>query len=218
MDVALNVKHAAGPKVMVLPPAAPPTSADEINHRIANSLQLLCAMVSFEARGIADPAAREALETTRRRIGAIAGIHRQLYQAQEATRVDLKAYLRELGRDLDPGAGGVRVRVRADSVIVAAEAATSIGIIVSELVTNACKYAYAPGTAGEVAILLRGTVAGGYLLEVSDRGRGRDPHARPDGTGLGGRLIEMMAARVGGKCAWADERPGTRFSLHVARG
>ncbi|PNA90840.1 two-component system sensor histidine kinase/response regulator, partial [Pseudomonas sp. MPR-AND1B] len=84
-----------------LPPMPEPSAADEVNHRVANSLQLLAAMVSIEARGIVDPLALAALDMTQRRIGAIAGVHRLLYQVRDARSVDMAAYLGELAGDLE---------------------------------------------------------------------------------------------------------------------
>jgi two-component sensor histidine kinase len=209
--------HAA--PMMVLPPLADPSSADEINHRIANSLQLISAMISIEARAIVDPVAQVALDRTRQRIGAIAGVHRQLYQAGETGAVDLAVYLRDLGRDLEQGCAdsdaGRQILVEAAPVVVAPEEATSIGIIVSELVGNACKYAYAPGQAGDVRIRLAAAAGGGYRLEVEDDGRGMVPGQAPQGSGLGGRLIEMMAARLGGRPDWDEAHAGTRFVMRV---
>lgn len=206
-------------RVTVLPPAPEPSSADEINHRVANSLQLLSALVSAEARGIQDPAAAAAFDMTLRRIGAIAGVHRQLYRSHEDALVNLATYLDELGSELEQSVAdteaGRFVIVHAAGVMVAAHEATSIGIIVSEIVTNAFKYAYAPGVSGVVSVTLRPTTRGGYLLEVQDRGQGRDPNAAARGTGLGGRLVDMMATRLGGHRAWLDARPGTCFELCV---
>ncbi|WP_448661637.1 sensor histidine kinase [Sphingomonas sp. CJ20] len=208
------------PAVTILPAAPDPSAADEINHRIANSLQLLSALVSVEARGLADPAARAALDMTRRRIGAIASVHRQLYQTEGGDRVNLATYLEELAGDLEDGyadrAGGRRICVDAAPIHVAPEQATAIGILVSELVTNACKYAYAPGTPGDIALRLCAIGPAGYRLEVEDRGCGLHG-GTPQGTGLGSRLIDLMVARLRGFQAWQDARPGTRFVLSVLR-
>jgi two-component sensor histidine kinase len=198
----------------ILPPLCEPSAADEANHRIANSLQLVAAMIAMEAHKVSDPAALAALDMTGRRIGAIAGVHRQLYQAGAGGTVDLAAYLTALGGELAgayAGAGRM-ILVDAASVTVAAEEAGAIGLIVSELVINACKYAYAMGEAGSVSIALRPT-AGGYRLEVADHGRGMGGGVR--GGGHGSTLIQAMAKRLGGRCAWQDARPGTHFVLDV---
>jgi two-component sensor histidine kinase len=206
-----------GATIEILPAAPRVSETDEMNHRIANSLQLLSAMVSVEARGIVDPAAQAALDVTQRRIAAVASVHRQLYQAHESSTVDLRAYLESLAADLESSAVASPERaliVDAATVSVPSDDATAIGIIVSELVTNAFKYAYAPGTPGKVRVMLRHLPMGGYMIEVSDRGRGRNADA-PQGTGFGSRLVELMAARLGAQCSYHDAQPGTRFLLFV---
>ncbi|WP_404339751.1 ATP-binding protein [Sphingomonas sp. MMS12-HWE2-04] len=105
----------------------------------------------------------------------------------------------------------------AQTVEVNAEDATSIGILVSELVGNACKYAYAADEPGDIAIQLETLPLGGYRLDVADRGCGMAADAAPQGTGLGARLIAMMASRLGGEQGWHDAGPGTRFTLRVAK-
>ncbi len=212
LDMANTVAD-SGATIEILP-AARVSDADEMNHRIANSLQLLSAMVSVEARGIADPIAQAALDVTQRRIAAVASVHRQLYQAHESSIVDLRAYLESLAADLEASATGRPVLVDATAVSVRSDDATAIGIIVSELVTNAFKYAYAPAAPGNVRVMLRSLPLGGYMIEVSDRGRGRVAEVI-HGSGFGSRLIELMAARLSAQGSYHDAQPGTRFLLFV---
>lgn len=206
--------------VVVLPPIGDPTAADEMNHRIANSLQLVMAMVSVEARAVIDPHARAVLQMTGQRIGAIANVHRHLYRSHAATHVALGDYLEELAADLEQGCGqGAaerRVLVGADPVAVPPDTANSIGVLVSELVANACKYAYAPDTPGDIRITLNAMPFGGYRLQVEDRGHGRGDGATR-GSGMGSRLIDLMAARLNAAHCWQDARPGTRFVLISGR-
>jgi two-component sensor histidine kinase len=220
MTFAEHVATGEAASITLLPAIREPDSASEINHRVANSLQLLAAMVSVEARRIADPAAIAAFDMTLRRIGAIASVHRHLYRSSATDVVDLGAYVEELGADLERSLGDSRsgrpIIVSVDAVTVSPEAATSIGIILSELVGNACKYAYAPGQPGDIQIVLQTTAFGGYRLEVADRGRGIAGVAT-EGTGLGSRLVAMMADRLRAQYAWHDARPGTRFVLDVPK-
>lgn len=195
----------------VLPPLPAPSIADEAHHRIANSLQLLCATVSLEARDVADDASRYALERTRRRIAAIAGVHRQLCQSSMEGRVDLGGYLEELGENLALGCPpGRRVLVRSVAMAVPSQDATAIGMIVSELVANACKYAYPVGAPGDVTIGVQ-EVPNGYRLTVDDRGRGREGLAT--GQGLGYRLIVSLASQLQASCTWGSATPGTHFEM-----
>ena len=205
--------------VAVLPPVREPNHPDEANHRIANNLQLLSAVISLDARRVTDPEMPDFFAAIQRRIGAIANVHRQLYIAPDKAFVDLGAYLCELAEELDAAAaaieGGSRIRVEPAAVDVLAEDATAVGIIVSELVGNAFKYAYAQDAPGLVRIVLRARPHGGYWLEVSDRGCGMDRGQLSRGTGVGSQLVAMMAQRLRAAHRWHDNAPGTRFTLCV---
>ena len=73
----------------------------EVNHRVANSLQLVAAMVRLQSAALSDPAARGALEDTQRRIGAIAQVHRRLYTSSDVENVDMREYLGASDRRTD---------------------------------------------------------------------------------------------------------------------
>ncbi|MDD1451411.1 sensor histidine kinase [Sphingomonas sp. H160509] len=218
MTSTLHAADRIAPRTAILPAQRAPTTADEINHRIANSLQLLAAMVSAEARTVADPAAQAALDMTVRRIAAIARVNRQLYQQSAVATINLDIYLRELGGDLEGSFGNIgagrRIRVIADPVSVKPDHASSVGILVSELVTNACKHAYAPDAPGDVHVRLAGS-SRGYRLEVEDRGNGKGASFFGN-SGLGQRLVETMAVRLDGRLVHEDAKPGTRHVLHVS--
>ncbi|HVF93406.1 MAG TPA: response regulator [Sphingomonas sp.] len=190
----------------------------EVNHRVANSLQLVSAMVRLQASALADPVARTALEDTERRIGAIAQVHRRLYSSQDVASVDLREYLGalvdELAATLSSEAAPHALRFTADPLRLPTDRAVSVGVIVAELVTNACKYAY-PGDAGEVRIML--THEGSdFLLAVEDDGCGMAPDAAPKGTGLGTKLIRAMAQSLQSSLVYEPRPRGVRATLRAA--
>jgi nitrate/nitrite-specific signal transduction histidine kinase len=75
--------------------------------------------------------------------------------------------------------------------------AVSMGILINELVSNACKYAYADGEAGEVRVRFEGDGAHSFTLTVEDDGSGFDASHPPTGTGLGSQIIRIMAESLG---------------------
>lgn len=191
----------------------------EVNHRVANSLQLVSAMVRLQASALSDGAAREVLEDTQRRIDAIAQVHRRLYTSSDVESVDMQEYLRalidELAETWSSDAAPRVFKLFAEPVRLAADRAVSLGVIVTELVTNACKYAY-PGGAGEVRVKLAREGEDRFALAVEDDGCGMGPGVAPRGTGLGGKLIRAMAQSLQGAIVYDPDHRGVRATLTAA--
>ncbi|MGF7155429.1 sensor histidine kinase [Novosphingobium gossypii] len=196
----------------------------EADHRIANNLGLLAALLELDS-GLAEDAGAvglaEILHITRRRIYAIANIHRRLHSSNQPGRIDLASYLDDLGADLRlvcQDAGRRRhLSIHAETVHLPAEEATSIGILVAELVSNACKHAYPDDKPGEVRIALL-TNATGWQLTVEDDGIGFAHSPSRTEARLGAHLIDAAAAKLGAFYVWQDTAPGTRFTLWMKAG
>ena len=191
----------------------------EVNHRVANSLQLVSAFVHMQASYLPDETARAALQDTQRRIEAIIQVHRRLYTSGEVETVDMQDYLAALVRELEdtwstPQAPR-RLQLDVEPIRLQTDRAVSLGVIINELISNACKYAYEPAEAGEVRIGLSRDGEAELLLTVEDDGRGLDEAAPPQGTGLGGRLIKAMAKSLGSNVVYETDRQGVRASLRV---
>lgn len=192
----------------------------EVNHRVANSLQLVSAMVRLQASALSDPAARTALDDTQRRIGAIAQVHRRLYSANDVESVDMRDYLTslidELNETLSCDSAPHALHLVAESIRLPTDKAVSLGVIVTELVTNACKYAYPEGARGEIRVLLRRDGDDIFLLAVEDDGCGMPADATPKGTGLGTKLIRAMAQSLQSAVEYEPRAPGVRATLRAA--
>ncbi|HEY5006549.1 MAG TPA: histidine kinase dimerization/phosphoacceptor domain -containing protein [Caulobacteraceae bacterium] len=169
----------------------------EVNHRVANSLQLVSAFVHMQAAAVADPAAKAALEDTQQRIAAIAHVHQRLYTSEAVDTVDMRDYLTALVGELEQTwstpASRRTLSLDAEPVRVKTDRTVAVGIIVTELVSNACKYAYAAGQPGEVRVILKAEADDRFRLTVQDDGPGIRPDEGPKGTGLGSKLIAVMA-------------------------
>lgn len=180
----------------------------EANHRIANSLQVvMAASMAPAGRTCAESsAARDRLTT---RIAAIAALHRMLSTSTDTGLITFGDYLDELIANLGRlwgGAGTIRISAHHTEEAIDADAAVRIGMIVNELVTNSCKYAYADTCGGEVRVGFS-TSDGRFVLIVADDGRGIS--TEPKGHGMGTRLIAELARRLGATFAYQPARPGT---------
>ncbi|MBB4859292.1 two-component sensor histidine kinase [Novosphingobium chloroacetimidivorans] len=200
-------------------PPIDPMSQMESDHRIANNLGLLAALLELDGGTAEDAGASgmaELLYTARRRIYAVANIHRRLYQTDRVGWIDLARYLNDLGEDLrtvcqDTGRRR-HLSISTETRYVSAEHAISVGILVAELVGNACKHAYPDDEAGEVRIALENRALG-WQLTVEDDGAGFAHSPVRSAARLGAHLIDASATRLGALYAWQDSMPGTRFTL-----
>jgi two-component sensor histidine kinase len=194
----------------------------EVNHRVANSLALVASLARMQANAVTDAAARSALQEMQARIMAVAGIHRRLYTSSDVTVVELGSYLMSL---VDELSAAIEVADKKNSVVLQADAdvrvptdkAVSIGVIVTELVTNAYKYAYPPGSRGEIRVLLRRSPEGLLTIAVEDDGIGWRGLGPAQGTGLGTRVITAMAGTLQTAVTYEPVAKGTRaaFKLKV---
>jgi two-component sensor histidine kinase len=193
----------------------------EINHRVANSLQLVNAFLRLQAGATEDGPAKAALAGAMARVNAIGHVHRQLYAENDVREIDLGRYLEGLVSDLQQAVGrdaAASLRLSAEPVPTSTDRAISIGIMVTELALNALKYAYPEGQVGEIRILCRSGTDGGTELVVEDDGVGMDTAAPAQGDGLGGRIVAMMAAKLQAEIALDPAHRGVRTVIRLPRG
>jgi len=128
----------------------------------------------------------------------------------------LAGLVEELGKSVGPGpspeGGSPRLSLRAQSMRVTTDQAVSLGVIVTELVTNAVKYAYAPGEDGEIRVVLEAAAEGRAILTVEDDGPGLGD-GTPKGTGLGGKIVSAMAGGLRSAVEFDADHPGVRARL-----
>ena len=189
----------------------------EVNHRVGNSLQLVAALVHMQSKTVTDEAAMGALKETETRIQAISQIHKSLYTSSDVTSVALNDYLgvmlENLGAAMHNDGHTARLTSELDLVLLPTDQSISLGVIATELVTNAFKYAYPAGQSGDIRVMLRKLQEGQAELVVQDDGIGLGATPRPGGTGLGSKIIAAMAAALKTKVEYINRAPGTAARL-----
>lgn len=187
----------------------------EVHHRVRNSLQLVGSVIGMQLRSVTEPAARVALQDTNRRIRSIASVHERLHRTERSDQVDLAGFLGALLIDLRAGAPpGIRLELRAVPVQVAVGVAVSLALLVSEMVTNALKYAYPEDQSGVIEVTLAPGANGRLRLSVRDHGRGLPPGFVPrESPSLGMRLLFALTQQLGGEASITPAEPGTVTSI-----
>ncbi|HEX6978232.1 MAG TPA: PAS domain-containing protein [Alphaproteobacteria bacterium] len=171
----------------------------EVHHRVKNSVQAITAVLRMERRATASSEAQRRIDATIRRVMAIGRVHDQLYRTEDFDVVEFGSYLRtlcdELAKSILPA--GRQLDVRTQRAKVPIRVATSLGLIATELVTNAIKHGLGP-------IRVDFTAGGGVLrLSVADQGPGLPPDFDPDRSGgLGAQLTQSLSRLMGGQFRW----------------
>jgi len=188
----------------------------EVNHRVGNSLQLVSSLMSLQLRHLIDEGARAALKESQARLEAVAHVHRRLYTAGDLSSVAMDEYLEglidELAKSLCSDKNGCGIHLKAAPMRVTTDQAVSLGVVVTELVTNAVKYAYEPGRPGQIRVSLRRADEGRAVLTVEDDGPGMGDGA-VKGSGLGGKIISAMASGLRSTVEFDKAHKGVRARL-----
>lgn len=187
----------------------------EVQHRVANSLQIIASVILQSARKVQSEESRLHLRDAHNRLMSVAALQKQLATSQ-LEQVELRPYFSQLCASV--GASMIRdqdqlvLEVDCDDSVVPSETSISLGLIVTELVINALKHAFPGSRHGRIVVSYQGHGAN-WTLAISDDGIGmsRDPDVATPG--LGTSIVEALAHQLQARVQVADGRPGTRVSI-----
>jgi len=189
---------------------------EEIHHRVKNNLQVITSLLGLQARSIKDPDTRIKFDESRYRIQAMAILHEILDESSSLAEIDFADYIQRLVAHLvrSYGAlGRIRVRLRLDPLSCHRDVALPCGLIVNEVLSNALKYAFPGGKAGDIQIELRREPNGKFHLLIADNGiglpRGWDWETSST---LGLRLVRTLARQIEANMQ-VTGGDGTAFSI-----
>lgn len=142
----------------------------EISHRVKNSLASVVGLLRVQAHSAQSQDVKNALHDASFRVSTIADVHDHLWRSSHIGYVELADFMTELCKKLQGNAEGHTVHCHADPILLAADHAIPLGLLINGLVTNAVKYAYPEGN-GDIKVSAR-EMNGHLHVEVSDDGTG----------------------------------------------
>lgn len=189
------------------------TEIVELNHRIANILQITASALKLERDRAADATVKQALNDAMTRVFAAAQFNRHLAQYRSRQEVDLGRFLQELLPQMD-AVTGLRSAVDAESVMVATDTALKLATVITELVLNARKHGYDGKDGGALAVRCH-REDGRLYVSVADQGKGLTDGFDPQQPlGLGMAIVCSIARQLNGELEIDGDR-GARFTLIV---
>ncbi|APX91006.1 histidine kinase [Brevirhabdus pacifica] len=202
--------------------ATEPTGADaamrEIQHRVKNHLAMIVSLIRIQSREAVTP---EALANIARRVQSLQLLYEELaapsYNSNRE-EIEMGAYLTRVANTIAhiDGRTGVRVNIASESVQVPVEAATRLGLILSEVMTNAMQHAFIGRDTGLLEVRLSRLSGGGLRLMVSDDGVGLPKDMQwPSSTSLGGRIVNGLIEGLSGSLSMTRGSSGTIVTVDM---
>lgn len=190
----------------------------DTNHRIGNSLATVSSLLALQSMRTRSVEVKQALDAARLRVHAIASAHRRLRLGDDLESASADDFLTAVLEDIEStqaDSGRITVRGDIESIVVGARDATTLGILVGELVTNALKHAFPDGRRGTILVALFRGQEGGPILKVTDNGIGLPEGATNGDSGLGSVIVRQLSDQFGG-CPLYEPAPGGGLVVTVA--
>jgi two-component sensor histidine kinase len=183
----------------------------EVQHRVANSLQIIASVLMQSARKVQSEEVRRHLQDAHHRVMSIASVQDQL-AVSGVSEVALRPYLTQLcasiGASMIDDHDQLALSVRTDDVQVPANVSVSLGLIVTELVINALKHAFPGNRPGTIHVDYTADLAD-WSLAVADDGIGMPIAPNLAESGLGSSIVQALAQQLKATIFVRDNSPGT---------
>jgi chemotaxis protein methyltransferase CheR len=187
----------------------------EMEHRVANSLQIIASILLLKARSASSEETRQHLKDAHLRVLSVAEVQRHLHTSTGIEEIDVVSYLSKLCSSLASSMVGeaqpIAVNVTAHGGWIDSQKAVSLGLIVTELVLNAIKYAFPIEKANALIQVSYETDGSDWKLTVSDNGAGKAAGA--PSAGLGTAIVEALVKQLEARIDIISDGSGTSVSI-----
>ncbi|MER8682553.1 histidine kinase dimerization/phosphoacceptor domain -containing protein [Mesorhizobium sp. M1405] len=188
----------------------------EMEHRVANSLQIIASILLLKARSVTSDETRQHLKDAHQRVLSVAEVQRHLHASTGADEIEVGSYLSKLCSSLAASMIGetqaIAVNVMAENGRIDSQKAVSLGLIVTELVLNAIKYAFSTEKVDALILVTYETDAEDWKLTVSDNGWGK-PVGDIPGAGLGTAIVEALVKQLEARIDTVTGNTGTTIAV-----
>jgi chemotaxis protein methyltransferase CheR len=191
---------------------------EELEHRVANSLQIIASIIMLKARAVESEETRRHLQDAHNRVISVAAVQKHLHGSVTKGSIEMGPYLATLcsalAQSMISDNRPISIKVSGTGGACTSRNAESIGLIVTELVINSLKHAFNETTTDGVITVAYDVSGTDWQLAVADNGSGK-----PDGvfaqpkTGLGTGVVKALARQLDAQVVTLSGASGTKVSV-----
>jgi two-component sensor histidine kinase len=190
----------------------------EMQHRVANSLQIIASILLLKARAVTSEETRSHLQDAHRRVMSVAAVQEHLHAADGIDQIEVSNYLTTLCGSLATSMVGegrpIAIKVVADKSMIDSAHAVSVGLIVTELLINAIKYAFPVTRLGAQIVVTYKVDGADWKLTVADNGVGKaTPIGEAKSGGLGTAIVEALVKQLHATAVTMSSAKGLSVSV-----
>jgi len=194
------------------------TLLQEMEHRVANSLQIIASMLLLKAKVVTSEETRRHLHDAHERVMSVAAVQLHLHATDGIEQIEVGAYLTKLCGGLAASmiaeSQTIALEVVADDGMIGSAEAVSLGLIVTELVINSLKYAFPANRADARLSVTYASRGPAWKLVVCDNGVGKTAEAAPSASGgLGSVIVKALVKQLGACIEETNAAPGMCVSI-----
>jgi chemotaxis protein methyltransferase CheR len=191
---------------------------EELQHRVANSLQIIAAIILMKSRSVESEETRLHLQDAHNRVMSVAAVQQHLHVAGTAGPIEMEPYLSTLCESLTTSMIGdgrpITLKVSSEGGRVTSRVAVSLGLIVTELVLNALKHAFPNGKIDHRITVAYDVAGTNWELSVADNGIGKPAGVFAQAkTGLGTSIVNALAQQLDARVKVLSGPQGTTVSV-----
>jgi two-component sensor histidine kinase len=190
----------------------------ELNHRVKNNLTILSGLIYLQESGEKSEKQKDLYKTLRERIQSMALVHQNLYEFNEALKINFQEYLRQLIPNIAAAfSNGVKTstEISCDNLIIEMDEAVPLAIIINEIITNSFKHAFRVGTVGQIQLWSE-TTNGKRVIHYRDNGPGMpNDYENINTQSLGMRLVKLMILQLKASLKYEGDQNGVYFKIEL---
>jgi two-component sensor histidine kinase len=187
----------------------------EVHHRVINNMNTIHSLIRLQFEAQADPAVKMALQDAASRLQSMMVLYGKLYRSEIPNAVSMQGYFPPLLNEIVgifPHAGTIEIKTRIDDIVLDPYLLSPLGIILTELTTNAMKHAFI-GRSDGVITVTASKKENGVSITFEDNGIGLpDSISFENSSGFGMQLVGMLVEQIDGSIT-IERKQGTKYII-----